>query len=178
MVTGNIARATQTTPPPSQIKISFSRTKDTKSWRVGTVVSARGNGTFGVEYDEPGAPKEDRVAENRLRRRHVADYPADSSTRSRSETGQEMFEEGDTVLAEVDGRGGREPAEAKVEAYLGDGLYRVSSVHGSGTTELQSHRLRYVHRFRPSSVHSLSRPPPPHPCLHSPPCRPIFPQPL
>lgn len=108
------------------------------------MVSIRSNGTFGVEYDEAGAPKEDRIAEHRLRHRYVADHPANNSTRSRSETEQqETFEEGDAVSAAMGGRGGgQERAEAKVEAYLGDDVYRVTFIDGSSTRELESGKLR------------------------------------
>lgn len=98
-----------------------------------------------MEYEEAGAPKEDRIAENRLRRRHVTDRPTGNSvdTRSfRSDTEQETFEEGDTVSAAVGERGGEERVEAKVEEYLGDNVYRVTFADGSGTREIQSGKLR------------------------------------
>ena len=136
------------------------------------MISARGNGTFGVEYDEAGSPKEDRIAESRLRRRHVATdrpttggttttnnnnsnraAPNSASTRGRSDTnGREVYEEDDTVSVAVggDGRGGggqqqqqqQEWKEAKVEAYVGDEVYRVRFTDGSGTRELDSGKLR------------------------------------
>lgn len=113
------------------------------------MISARSNRTFGVVYDEPGSPKEDRIAESRLR--CGGGRPAGnrggggfSSSRGRSDAEQGTFEEGDTVLATVgEGRGGQERAEeARVEAYLGDGVYRVRFTDGSGTRELESDKLR------------------------------------
>lgn len=118
---------------------------------MGKIISVRSSGTFGVEYDEAGAPKEDRITESRLRRRHVAAAAADhhptgnsASTRSRFDNGKDVLEEGDAVWAAVGGRrGGREERkEARVEAYLGDDVYRVSFVDGSGTRELEAGKLR------------------------------------
>ena len=124
------------------------------------MISVRSNGTFGVEYDEAGTPKEDRIAESRLRCRHVAlsDRPPTgdgsntapsngaSSTGSRSDNGREVFDEDETVLAEVgEGRGEgehEEQKEAKVEEYLGDNVYRVRFVDGSGSRELEAIKLR------------------------------------
>lgn len=110
------------------------------------MISVRSNGTFGVKYDEAGAPREDRISESRLRRNHAADRPTgnSSSTRSRSDDEQGMltFEEGDTVLAAAGGRRGEDWKEATVEASLGDHLYRVSFSDGSGTRELGSDKMR------------------------------------
>lgn len=120
-----------------------------------------------MQYDEAGAPKEDRIAENRLRRRradhgkvngngnnrpsyddHDDDFHNGSHDGSNSNSdrgggrgGRAALERGDTVFAPVDGRG-QERAEATVEAYLGDDLYRVSYCNGSGTKDLESHKLR------------------------------------
>ncbi|CAM9497383.1 unnamed protein product, partial [Scytosiphon promiscuus] len=146
--------------------------EDQKSWRPGKIVSVRGNGTFAVEYDEAGAPTEDRIAETRLRRRHnssnhnecddhdgdrgreVDDRGRNDSARSGDSGGRryhhpnhhegEAFGEGDLVFATA-GRGREETAtKATVEAYLGDDMYRIRFTDGSGTQELDSQRLRHV----------------------------------
>lgn len=142
-----------------------------------------------MQYNEAGAPKEDRIAENRLRRRR-ADHPSETNPRGKVNSnsrnngsstsnsrnysnrtayddhdddfhndfhdgsnsnnnsnsdrgggGKQALERGDTVFATVGGRE-QEPAEATVEAYLGDDLYRVSLCDGSGTKDLESHKLR------------------------------------
>lgn len=97
-----------------------------------------------MEYDEAGAPKEDRIQENRLRPRGrfaaVRDRDA-HATRSRHPRESEL-EEGNIVLVTGAQGSNRECAMVTVEAALGDRMYRVRYLDGSGTKEMDSQTLK------------------------------------
>lgn len=146
------------------------------------MVFVRSNGTFAVEYDEDGSPKEDRIAESRLRRRlnnndNDGDRNGSNNNRNGSNdsnndfgryqdrAGSEeeyaddfhhqdsKFEAGDIVFAQTGGWGRKNWTRVTVDAYLGKGLYRVKSADGSGTKELDSKKLRYLKVYL---VHNFS----------------------
>ncbi|CAM9459906.1 unnamed protein product [Ectocarpus fasciculatus] len=148
--------------------------QDETSWRPGKVVSVRSNGTFAVEYDEDGSPKEDRIAETRLRRRvnnndnDGGDRNASNNNRNGSndsnndfgryeehvggdeEYGDDFhnqgnkFEAGDMVFAQTGSWGRKNWTRVTVDEYLGKDLYRVEFVDGSGTKELDSKKLSHT----------------------------------
>ncbi|CAB1097114.1 unnamed protein product [Ectocarpus sp. CCAP 1310/34] len=145
--------------------------QDKTSWRSGTVVFVRSNGTFAVEYDEDGSPKEDRIAENRLRRRlnnndkdggdrngsnNNSNDSNNDNGRSQDRAGNDEeygddfhhqdneFEAGDMVFAQTGGWGRKNWTRVTVDAYLGKGLYRVDFADGSGTKELDSKKLSHA----------------------------------
>ena len=97
-----------------------------------------------MEYDEPGHPKEDRVAVNRVRQRYVV---ADGCVDARSGDSNahsprhERFSEGDVVVAYTEESD--KVSLVEVEANLGLSTHRVSFLDGSGSTEVASHQLRY-----------------------------------
>lgn len=140
------------------------------------MVFVRSNGTFAVEYDEDGSdsPKEDHIAENRLRRRlnyndkdggdrNGSNNNRNGSNDSNNDFGRyqdrvgideeygddfhhqdNKFEAGDMVFAQTGGWGRKNWTRVTVDAYLGKGFYRVEFVDGSGTKELDSKKLRYI----------------------------------
>ncbi|CAM9607448.1 unnamed protein product [Ectocarpus sp. 12 AP-2014] len=147
--------------------------QDKTSWRSGKVVFVRSNGTFAVEYDEDGSPKEDRIAENRLRRRlnnndkdggdgNGSNNNRNGSNDSNKDFGRydrvgideeygddfhhrgNKFEAGDMVFAQTGGWGRKNWARVTVDAYLGKGLYRVEFADGSGIKELDSKKLSHA----------------------------------
>ncbi|CAM9312587.1 unnamed protein product [Ectocarpus sp. 6 AP-2014] len=148
--------------------------QDKTSWRFGKVVFVRSNGTFAVEYDEDGSPKEDRIAGNRLRRRpnsndkdggdgNDSNNNRNGSNSSNNDFGRyqdrvgndeeygdgfhrqdNKFEAGDMVFAQTGGWGRKNWTRVTVDACVGKGLYRVEFVDGSGTKELDSKKLSHT----------------------------------
>lgn len=136
-------------PAPRQ---PYHISKDTESWRPGRIIAAKSNGLFAVQYDsEKGRPKEDRIAEARLRFRdaprsiHVGngDDRGDINSRHSANTG--VITEGDVVLARGKGRGGEESAMATVVKMTADNILVMEYLDGSGTFKAEPAQVRYVH---------------------------------
>lgn len=103
------------------------------------MVLVRSNGTFAVEYDEENSPKEDRIAETRLRHRNRRVLPEHEA----SEGGRccrRSFVEGDVVLTGDGERGGCSLVMV-MDASVAEGRYRVEYLDGTGTREKASDQL-------------------------------------